>query len=201
MESHLRAGIGIYNAGHYHAAHDAWEAYWLDLPEGDDKDFLQGLIQFTAAVYHVTQNNADGAQGLAGSALEYLDGLGDRYRGVELAPVRAYLEAVEADPLGEPDRPSVTHEGEVVELSALGFDATVIVAEVLAEELGYDENTVEQAITYAQADLAAGEERSRFVTLLFDFVRDEDHRPIIAQRLGEHVDRRRQRESDVEGLF
>ena len=25
MDAHLRAGVAIYNAGHYHAAHDAWE--------------------------------------------------------------------------------------------------------------------------------------------------------------------------------
>jgi len=31
METHLRAGIAIFNAGGYHTAHNAWEEYWLDL--------------------------------------------------------------------------------------------------------------------------------------------------------------------------
>ncbi|MFB6301121.1 MAG: DUF309 domain-containing protein, partial [Halobacteriales archaeon] len=52
MDAHLRAGIAIYNAGGYHAAHDAWEDHWLDLESGtDDERFLHGLIQFTAAVH------------------------------------------------------------------------------------------------------------------------------------------------------
>ncbi|MFC6725607.1 DUF309 domain-containing protein, partial [Halobium palmae] len=36
MDDALRAGVAIYNAGDYHAAHDAWEDVWLDLPEGTD---------------------------------------------------------------------------------------------------------------------------------------------------------------------
>jgi len=48
----LRAGIAIHNAGHYHAAHDAWEDEWLELDDGSDERLLHGLIQFTAAIHH-----------------------------------------------------------------------------------------------------------------------------------------------------
>jgi hypothetical protein len=200
MEAHLRAGVAVYNAGHYHAAHDAWEDHWLDLPAGEDRDFLQGLIQFTAAVHHTTEDNADGAAGLAESALEYLDGLGERYRGVDLAPVREHLAAVETAPLDAGDPPRLTHDGDALALSDLEFEATAVAAAVLAEAFGYDEATVEQGVDYARDDL--GEPgRSPFVALVFDFVRDGEHRPMVVQRLGEHIDRRRQRERDVEGLF
>ncbi|NIS31883.1 MAG: DUF309 domain-containing protein, partial [Actinobacteria bacterium] len=58
MDAHLRAGIAIYNAGGYHAAHDAWEDHWLELEAGtDDERFLHGLIQFTAAVHHAQGAN------------------------------------------------------------------------------------------------------------------------------------------------
>jgi hypothetical protein len=201
MEAHLRAGIAIYNAGYYHAAHDAWEEYWLDLPAGDDRDFLQGLIQFTAAVYHVQNENAEGARGLAESAREYLDGLGTEFRGVELDGARTYLGAVESSPLSAGNPAALTHEGKKLGLTDLGFGGTVVAAEVLAEELGYDQETVEQGIAYARTDLGDGEESSQFVTLIFDFVRDDDHRAMVARRLGEHVERRAQRESDVDGLF
>jgi len=76
-----------------------------------------------------------------------------------------------------------------------------VAATVLAEELGYDEATIEQAVGYAREDVTAGEATSPFVTLVFDFVRDDEHRAIVAQRLTEHVRRRQHRESDVENLF
>ncbi|RQG90699.1 DUF309 domain-containing protein [Natrarchaeobius chitinivorans] len=204
MRDQLRAGIAIYNDGHYHAAHDAWEARWLDLETGtDDERLLHGLIQFTAAVYHARERNWEGAVGLAESALEYLSGLPDGYRNLELGPVRSALEVLAADPeVIERRRPlSLEHEGDVPTLADLDFEPTAIAAVVLADEYGYDEAAVEQARTYARRDLEAGADDSRFITLLFDFVREDDHRGIVFQRLADHVDRRRSREEDVEGLF
>ena len=203
MDAELRAGIAVYNAGHYHAAHDAWEAYWLDLDEGDDERLLHGLIQFTAAVYHARSRNWSGATGLAESAGEYLADLSRDYRGVNVGTVRDYLGALHGDPerIERGPAPALTYEDEALGLTDLGFDATAIAAGVLAEDLGYDEDLFEQAVRYARADLADGDEGSQFVTFLLDFVRDPDSRPIVAQRLSEHVDRREHRESDVDGLF
>ena len=203
MDAHLRAGIAIYNAGRYHAAHDAWEAHWLDMPPGDDRDFLQGLIQFTAAVHHTTTENWEGARGLAESAQTYLAGLGSVYQDVALDPIRRYLAALERDPerVGATPPPSIEYDGRATDLESLDLPATGVAATVLAEELGYDEATIEQAVAYAREDVAGGEETSPFVTLVFDFVRDDEHRPIVAQRLAEHVERRQHRESDVENLF
>jgi len=203
MDAHLRAGIAIYNTGHYHAAHDAWEAHWLDMPPGDDRDFLQGLIQFTATVHHTTTDNCDGARGLAGSAQTYLDGLGDVYQQVALDPIRRYLAALERDPerVGATPPPPIEYDGRAIDLESLDLPAAGVAATVLAEELGYDEATIEQAVGYAREDVTAGEATSPFVTLVFDFVRDDEHRAIVAQRLTEHVRRRQHRESDVENLF
>lgn len=203
MDAELRAGIAVYNAGHYHAAHDAWEAYWLDLDEGDDERLLHGLIQFTAAVYHARSRNWSGATGLAESAGEYLADLPTDYRGVNVGTVRDYLAALHGDPerIERGPAPTLTYEDEALGLTDLGFDATAIAAGVIAEDLGYDEDLFEQAVRYARADLADGDEGSQFVTFLLDFVRDPDSRAIVAQRLSEHVDRREHREADVDGLF
>lgn len=204
MRDQLRAGAAIYNAGYYHAAHDAWEAYWLGLESGtDDERLLHGLIQFTAAVHHARERNWEGAVGLAGSALEYLAELPADYRNVRLPPVRAFLTALAADPeILERRRPvRLQHEGDVPSLDGLGFEPTAIAATVLAEEFGFDEEPVERARTYAERDLEAGDDDSKFITLLFDFVREDEHRGIIYQRLTDHVGRRRARESTVEGLF
>jgi hypothetical protein len=204
MDTHLRAGIAIYNAGGYHAAHDAWEGHWLDLESGtDDEQFLHGLIQFTAAVFHARNRNWSGATGLAESGREYLAGLDDEYRGVDVAAVRTYLAALARDPerIERARPPALTHEGKRLLPVDLDFESTAVAAKLLAEEHGYDEERIERAVEYARVDLDSGKTASPFVTLVFDFVREPDRRGIIVQRLGEHVQRRHHRESDVEGLF
>lgn len=225
MREYLRAGIAIHNAGHYHAAHDAWEDHWLALkgevaeapatveaveetepfpsdptPAADER-LLHGLIQFTAAAHHLTNENPEGAAGLAESGRAYLAPLPADYRSVDVATVRTYLDAVAADPAAVEDVPALTHCGSALDFEALDFAATAVAAEVLAGELGYDEELVAAGVEYARTDLSEGDEGSRFVALVFDFVREDEHRGIVGQRLGEHVRRRRRRESDVEGLF
>jgi hypothetical protein len=201
MDAALRAGIALYDDGHHHAAHDAWEPTWLELERGsDDERFLHGLIQFTAVVYHARNRNWSGATKLARSAGEYLAGLPDEFRGVNVAAVRRWLAVFAADPERvERHRPlSLTHEGEPLSLTGLDFESTAVAAEVLAEELGYDEAVVADAVGYAREELDTAE--SRFLALVFDFVGDE-RRALVYDRLRRHVERRRQRDSDVEGLF
>jgi hypothetical protein len=204
MDAHLRAGAAIYNAGYCHAAHDAWEDHWLGLDSGtDDELLLHGLIQFTAAVYHARNHNWSGATGLAGSGGAYLAELPAKYRAVNVETVREFLAALERDPerIERGPAPPLTHGGRAPGLADLEFEATAVAAAVLAEELGYDEDAIERAVEYARADLDAGEEGSRFVTFLFDFVRDGANRGVVVQRLAEHGNRRANRESDVEGMF
>lgn len=204
MRNRLRAGVAIYNSGYYHAAHDAWEDRWLDLESGtDDERLLHGLIQFTAAVHHARRRNWEGAAGLAESALEYLAALPADYRDVELRSVETTLEALAADPevIERRSLPRIEHEGSAPALPDLDFDATAVAAVVLAAVLGFDADAVERARAYAERDLEAGRDDSRFISLLFDFVREDGHRDIVARRLIEHVEKRRAREEDVEGLF
>ncbi|SDQ19126.1 DUF309 domain-containing protein [Natronobacterium texcoconense] len=204
MREQLRAGAAIYNDGYYHAAHDAWEEYWLDLESGtDDELLLHGLIQLSGAVYHARTGNWEGAVGLAESADDYLESLPPTYRDVPLEGIRSYLASLAADPELLERRPPVriAHEGAVPTLETLDVAATAIAAVVLAEELGFDEEPVARARTYARRDLEAGEDDSQFIALLFDFVREDDHRGLVYQRLSEHVSRRQSREEDVEGLF
>jgi len=202
MRAHLRAGVAVYNEGRYHAAHDAWEDYWLDLDSGDDERFLHGLIQFTAVVHHAGTENWSGARGLAESAGEYLADLPDPYRGVALADVRAFLDETAADPrsAGRGDPPVLTHEGAALDYDALDFAATTVAAGVLAEADGYDEDVIDAAVDYARDELG-GESGERFVGMLFSFVRERDRRPVVYQRLRDHVQRERQKDDDVRGLF
>jgi predicted metal-dependent hydrolase len=209
MESHLRAGIAIFNAGRYHAAHDAWEEHWLGLESGsDDERFLHGLIQYTAAVHHARTGNWGGATGLADSAGEYLADLPAEYRGIDVASVRQYLDRLAADPeLIERRRPlPLTDHGDPIGPADLDFEATAVAAETLAEDRG-EGDLLDRAVEYAREDIGGtaeplrGETDSRILPLVFDYVRDPDHRGIIAQRLEQHCDRRQARADDVAGLF
>ena len=47
------AGIDLYNAGEYHAAHDAWEERWMGPVDRDEKLFLQAMIQSAVAFHHL----------------------------------------------------------------------------------------------------------------------------------------------------
>lgn len=198
MREAVRAGVAVFNSGFYHGAHDVWEEVWLDA-EGGDAALLQGLIQYAGAVHHARERNWEGCVGLAGSAVGYLAAADPH--GVNVAAVREYLAALETDPerveRGPPQ--GLTVDGEVLTLPDLGPDEALAAAPVLAAELG--DESVERGVEYALADVERDEEGSEFVRFAIDFVTNTDRRAVVAQRLGQHAERRLQRERDVEGLF
>jgi hypothetical protein len=203
FEERLRAGVALYTAGRYRAAHDPWEAAWHGAT-GDDDPFLHGLIQFTAAVHHGLEGNPEGATGLARSAREYLADLPSPYRGVDLDVVRGFLPDVERDPeAAAREPPELRFEGRPLTLADLEFPAARHAAAALAEDLeGYDEAVVERAGEYALADLGAGRPTTPFVALLLDFVDPgETSRALVSARLESHVEKRDAEASDVDGLF
>jgi hypothetical protein len=208
MDAALRAGVAVYNAGEHHAAHDAWEAEWLDLPDGsEDERLLHGLIQYTAAVYHARRLNWSGATGLARSAREYLVDLPATYRGVDVAGAREALAALERDPERVERGPPapLRYEGRALALPELrdDFEAAAVAAGVLAEEYAdrYDPEVLADAVRYAREELEAGGARTRFTTFVVDFATDRDARDLVYRRLRSHVERRRARDRDVDGLF
>lgn len=47
------AGIDLYNAGEFHAAHDVWEERWMGEVGAQEKLFLQAMIQSAVAFHHL----------------------------------------------------------------------------------------------------------------------------------------------------
>jgi hypothetical protein len=47
------AGIDLYNAGEFHAAHDVWEERWMGEVGPREKLFLQAMIQSAVAFHHL----------------------------------------------------------------------------------------------------------------------------------------------------
>lgn len=204
FDARLRAGVAMYNAGFRYAAHDAWEAVWLALESGGaDERLLHGLIQFTAVAVHVQRRNWAGVQGLCASAREYLDGLPETYRGIDIERVRTALDRIGDDPevVERMGYPSLRYDGRPLTLPELDVDAALVAAPLVAEAANLDQDVVEAGVQYAWQDITDGEGTSRFVTLAADVAREPDNRGLVVQRLAQHVQRRRSRESDVEGLF
>jgi uncharacterized protein len=98
----LADGLRLYDADEFFAAHEAWESVWLGARE-PDKTFLQGLIQVTAAFYHLQRNNPLGTMLLLQAALRRLERYPARFGGISVGllcdDIRERLQALE---VGDP---------------------------------------------------------------------------------------------------
>jgi hypothetical protein len=68
------AGLAHARAGRFFAAHEAWEGLWLEL-RGDERLWLQALIQVAVALHHAEAGNAAGRDSLAEKAAVKLERL------------------------------------------------------------------------------------------------------------------------------
>jgi DNA-binding Lrp family transcriptional regulator len=78
----LRTGVELFNEGRYWEAHEAWEQPWLRAA-GEEKQFLQGLIQLAAAYHHLRRGTLRGATRLFESALARLEAVPAGFCGVD----------------------------------------------------------------------------------------------------------------------
>ena len=67
----LREGLALFNRGEFFECHEFLEAVWLDAA-GEDKVFLQGLIQVAVSFYHLRRRNFAGSSRLLRAALDKL---------------------------------------------------------------------------------------------------------------------------------
>jgi uncharacterized protein len=88
----LAEGLQCYRDQRFWHAHEHWEAVWLHL-DGQEKLFLQALIQTTAAFHHVQRANFVGAASLLRNALRKLDPLPTEFGGIDVSALRESLRA------------------------------------------------------------------------------------------------------------
>lgn len=96
-------GIDLFNRGEFFEAHEVWEELW-HLSAGRQFDFIQGLIQAAVALVHYQRENPRGMQSLQRSFHKKLDGMPERFMGLDvrqfLAEMDAFLNPVtKLDPL------------------------------------------------------------------------------------------------------
>ncbi len=65
------AGIVLFNRRDFFEAHEVWESLWMEC-SGDEKKFMQGLIQAAVGLCHFVNGNTRGAQKLYRSSRDYM---------------------------------------------------------------------------------------------------------------------------------
>ncbi len=83
----LAEGVALFDAGHFHAAHEAWEEAWLH-ERGPRRLLLQGLILVAAGWLKRDAGNARGAWTLFSRALDRLASLPPVCEGVDVGGLR-----------------------------------------------------------------------------------------------------------------
>ncbi len=108
-----RFGVDLYNAGFFWEAHEVWEGLWHSAKhDALQADFLQGLIQCSAACLKIPMKQPAGLEKLSTNALARLERVsresrGD-YMGLDLRDFTARFRAFAASRPADPDeRPRI----------------------------------------------------------------------------------------------
>ena len=88
-----QAGVDLFHAGRYFETHEEWEIAWRDAPPAE-RDFYQGMVHVTVALYQAGRHNAVAARSQMRKAKRRLAGYGARYHGVELKRLLPEVEQV-----------------------------------------------------------------------------------------------------------
>jgi predicted metal-dependent hydrolase len=98
------AGIDLYNAGEFHAAHDVWEERWMGEVGQQEKLFLQAMIQSAVAFHHLEIGRPGAARQMYTRAKEKFARLGtDVFMSLDLEEYQAQLDAALSWLLTVPD--------------------------------------------------------------------------------------------------
>ena len=84
----LAAGLACYRNQEFFDAHEHWEDVWRQLQD-PEKNFLQGLIQVTAAFHHHSRENLRGFKSLLRAGLLKLEAFPAEHRGLKIERLRA----------------------------------------------------------------------------------------------------------------
>lgn len=84
-------GIRLFNDEDFFECHEVFEELWSE-SQGDDRKFLQGMIQAAVALFHFGNENFGGAKKLYLSSRQRLEPLGDVYLGIDLRRFRVDFE-------------------------------------------------------------------------------------------------------------
>jgi len=84
-------GIRLFNEREFFECHDVFEELWTDT-HGEERRFLQGLIQSAVGLYHFGNGNLGGARKMYHAAVEKLRPYAPEYWGLNLRKLLADLQ-------------------------------------------------------------------------------------------------------------
>jgi len=103
------AGIDLYNAGEFHAAHDAWEERWMGEVGAQENLFLQAMIQSAVAFHHLEIGRPGAARQMYQRAKEKFARLGKKvFMSLDLEDYQAQLDTALSWLLTVPDPRELT---------------------------------------------------------------------------------------------
>ncbi len=103
------AGIDLYNAGEFHAAHDVWEERWMGEVGPQEKLFLQAMIQSAVAFHHLEIGRPGAARQMYTRAKEKFALLGSSvFMSLDLVDYQAQLDRALSWLLTVPDPRELT---------------------------------------------------------------------------------------------
>jgi len=103
------AGIDLYNAGEFHAAHDVWEERWMGEVGQQEKLFLQAMIQSAVAFHHLEIGRPGAARQMYTRAKEKFARLGTSvFMSLDLEEYQAQLDTALSWLLTVPDPRELT---------------------------------------------------------------------------------------------
>src|SRR5690242_16290515 len=76
------AGVLFFNAHDFFEAHEVWEDLWSE-SHGDERKFVQGLIQAAVGLIHFSGGNLGGAVKLYRSSRDYMQPCGSPFMGLD----------------------------------------------------------------------------------------------------------------------
>jgi predicted metal-dependent hydrolase len=88
----LRRGGELFDRRMFWEAHEVWEEVWRRRRGQPDRDFLKGIIQGSAGMWHATQGNYAGAVSVMSRALDYLAPYHPSKDGIDVTALAAALE-------------------------------------------------------------------------------------------------------------
>ena len=88
----LRRGADLFDQRLFWEAHEVWEEVWRRRAGQPDRDFLKGIIQGAAGMWHAIQGNYPGAVSVLRRAVAYLAPYRPSREGIDVEALSAALE-------------------------------------------------------------------------------------------------------------
>lgn len=115
----ITLAVGQYNHGLYFECHETLEEIWLE-EAGEDRNFLQGIIQAAAALHNLQRGRSQGPARLLQAARTKLLPYGPTHLGVNLRALCAELEKLHRQAVARDASGEASGDHETAEATAKG---------------------------------------------------------------------------------